>query len=169
MSAVLLPSCLEEVFALLCAHPGAALIAGGTDLLVRLREQKPLKTPPLLSLAQVKELHGIDEDEATIAIGAATPFVRLLADPLVQQHAPLLARAAQTIGGPAIRNMATIGGNICTASPAADSLPPLSLYEAQVELASKAARRTLPVNAFLLGPGQTALAKGEVLTRVLLR
>ena len=92
----------------------------------------------------------------------------LIADPLVGQHAPLLVRAARTIGGPAVRNMATIGGNIRTASPAGDSLPPLYLLGAEVELASRQGRRRLPIGEFVAGPGRTLLHNREIITRILL-
>ncbi|MDD5332540.1 MAG: xanthine dehydrogenase family protein subunit M [Rhodoferax sp.] len=168
MRAVLTPSCREELFTLLERHPGALPLAGGTDLLVRLRRQALQDEHPLLCLAGVAELQGICEQETTIAIGAATTFSRIITDPLVLRHAPLLARAAQTIGGPAVRNMATIGGNIRTASPAGDSLPPLYMLEAQIEIASRRATRVLPIGEFITGPGQTTLRDGELISRILL-
>ena len=167
MSAVLTPTTLDEALALLAEHPGALPLAGGTDLLVRLRGLVPDTTPPLLSLARIDELRGIALEDTFLSIGAATPFNRIIADPLIHAHAPLLARAARTIGGPAIRNMATIGGNIRTASPAGDSLPPLVVYEANLEMASPTGRRVLPIDDFLLGPGQTVLEQGELITRIL--
>lgn len=167
MSAVLTPTTLEEALALLAEHPGALPLAGGTDLLVRLRGLAQGRIPPLLSLARIEELQGIALENDFLAIGAATPFGRIIDDPLIHAQMPLLARAARTIGGPAIRNMATIGGNIRTASPAGDSLPPLVLYEANLEIAAPTGRRVLPIVDFLLGPGRTALEQGELITRIL--
>lgn len=168
MRAILTPSCLEEVFALLERHPDALPVAGGTDLLVRLRSQAGQDDRPLIPLADVKELHGISKDGTTLAIGAVTSFSRIIADPLIAEHAPLLAQAARTIGGPAIRNMATIGGNICTASPAGDSLTPLYLLEAEIEIASQRGKRLLPIGEFITGPGKTVLCNDEVISRILL-
>ncbi len=169
MRAVLTPGSLDEVFDLLERHPDAMPVAGGTDLLVRLRSQAGQDDRPLIPLADVKELHGISKDGTTLAIGAVTSFSRIIADPLIAEHAPLLAKAARTIGGPAIRNMATIGGNIRTASPAGDSLTPLYLLEAMIEIASQRGKRLLPIGEFIIGPGQTALCGGEIITRILLQ
>jgi len=168
MRAVLTPSCLDEVFYLLERHPDAIPVAGGTDLLVRLRSQTFQDERPLLSLATVPELHGIREEGTSIAIGAATTFSHIITHPLLLVRAPLLARAALTIGGPAVRNMATIGGNIRTASPAGDSLTPLYLLDAEIEITSHTEKRLLPIGEFITGPGRTALRDGELITRILL-
>ncbi|WP_295447757.1 FAD binding domain-containing protein [uncultured Thiodictyon sp.] len=168
MRAVLTPTNLQELFSMLEQYPAALPIAGGTDLLVLLRQNGLRDRRPLLSLAEIQELQGIREKGGTLSIGAASTFSRIIADPLIAEHAPLLARAASTIGGPAIRNMATLGGNICTASPAGDSLTPLHVLAAKVEIASPAAKRIMPIEHFIVGPGRTALREGEILTRILL-
>jgi len=167
MREVLRPACLEELYSLRDRHPEALPMAGGTDLLVRLRRHAAPDLRPLLLLAGVAELQGITDTGNELSIGAATPLHRLITDPLVERHAPLLVRAARTIGGPALRNMATIGGNIRTASPAGDSLPPLYLHGAVVELASRRGRRRLPIGEFVAGPGLTQLDNREIITRVL--
>jgi len=168
MRAVLKPACLEELFSLLERHPEALAMAGGTDLLVRLRSEPAADERPLLLLANVAELQGISDMGNEISIGAATTLTRLIADPLAGLHAPLLISAARTIGGPAVRNMATIGGNVSTASPAGDSLPPLYLLGAEIELASMQGKRRLPIGDFVAGPGRTQLHKREIITRILL-
>ena len=168
MRAILTPSSLEELFTLMERHPTALPLAGGTDLLVRLRAAALQDERPLLSIAKVTQMHGIRMEGTGLAIGAAETFSRIIADPLVAEHAPLLARAARSIGGPALRNMATIGGNIRTASPAGDSLTPLYLLDAAIEVASPQGRRLVPIGAFICGPGRTALGDGEMITRVLL-
>jgi CO/xanthine dehydrogenase FAD-binding subunit len=167
MRAVLKPACLEELFSLLERYPEALSMAGGTDLLVRLRRENAPDERPLLLLANVAELQGIGDTGKEISIGAATTLSRLIADPLAAHHSPLLVRAAATIGGPALRNMATIGGNISTASPAGDALPPLYLHGAEVELASAEGKRRLPIGEFVAGPGRTQLHKREIITRIL--
>ncbi|HEX9024088.1 MAG TPA: xanthine dehydrogenase family protein subunit M [Geobacteraceae bacterium] len=168
MRAVLAPLCLEELFGLLEKYPAALPMAGGTDLLVRLRREKVPDERPLVLLSGVTEFHGICDTGKAISIGAATPLFRLITDTLVTQHAPLLVRAAETIGAPAVRNMATIGGNIGTASPAGDTLPPLYLLGAEVELASAQGRRRLPIGEFVAGPGRTRLLDREIITSVIL-
>ena len=167
MRAVLKPASLEELFAMLDRHPEALPMAGGTDLLVRLRRETGGDDCPLLLLAGVAELKGITDTGNEISIGAATTLSRMIIDPLVEKHAPLLVTAARTIGAPAVRNMATIGGNIGTASPAGDSLPPLYLLGADVELASPQGRRRLPIGEFIAGPGRTGLSGREIITRIL--
>lgn len=168
MRAVLTPLSLEELFHLLERYPEVLPMAGGTDLLVKLRSQTFQDEHPLLSLATVPELHGIRREGNTIAIGAATTFSQIITHPLILEHAPLLARAARTIGGPAVRNMATIGGNIRTASPAGDSLAPLYLLDAEIEITSHTGTHLLPIGEFITGPGRTALQDGELITRILL-
>ena len=169
MSAWFSPDCLEDALALLDAHPAARLVAGGTDLLVGLRREASDAT--LISLDRVAALQGIeevDEERLTLAIGAMTRIAELARSPLLADRAPLLQRAACGFAAPAIRNMATIGGNLCTASPSGDCLVPLYALGAQVELVSLAGRRRLPIAEFILGPGRTSLAPGEIVTRVLL-
>lgn len=168
MSGFFLPTSEREVLDLLQGHPEARLIAGGTDLLVRLRQSLPADWPPLIGLDHVAAWQGVREEESLLAIGACTSFSRLIADPLLTAAAPILHQAARTIGAPAIRNMATLGGNLCTASPAGDSLPPLNALNAQVELMSREGCRRLPLDQFITGSGTTRLAVGEVITRVLL-
>lgn len=168
MSAWFSPDRLEDALALADRHPDARLIAGGTDLLVRLRREPC--AAPLVSLERVVALQGIEEvdEDGVLAIGATTRIAELMRSPLLADRAPLLQRAASDFAAPAVRNMATIGGNLCTASPAGDSLPPLYALGAQVEVVSLAGRRRVPIADFILGPGRTALARGEIVTRVLL-
>lgn len=170
MSGFHAPSSLAEALELLAGQPQARLLAGGTDLLVRLRHELPdaAEAPPLISLARLSELQGVRAEGEWLSIGAGTSFAQLIASPLLAGHAPLLQAAARTLGAPAIRNMATLGGNLCTASPAGDSLPPLHVLAAQVELRSGSACRRLALSEFIVGPGKTRLAPGEILTRVLL-
>lgn len=168
MSPLFLPSTPEQVLALLCQHPGAQILAGGTDLLVRRRRQAAISPPPLIGLERVSAWQGVEEDEHGLWIGAGTPFAQLLAHPLLNQRAPVLAAAAKCIGGPAIRNMATIGGNLCTASPAGDSLPPLYVLNAQIELLSTTGYSRTTLDNWISGPGHTQRGQNEVLTRILI-
>ncbi|MBS1227689.1 MAG: molybdopterin dehydrogenase, FAD-binding protein [Proteobacteria bacterium] len=168
MSAWFSPDSIDDALALIERHPDARLIAGGTDLLVRRRSE--MSDIPLISLERVAALQGIEEvrEDGMLAIGAATRIAELAVSPLLAANAPLLQRAALSFGAPAIRNMASVGGNLCTASPAGDCLPPLHALGAQVELIARAGRRRLPISDFIVGPGRTSLAPGEIVTRVLL-
>jgi xanthine dehydrogenase FAD-binding subunit len=166
---VLFPRDLPGLFAAL-AEPGARVLAGGTDLLVRLRSHHE-PTAILVSLDRVAGLRGIVEESGgelhrTLRLGAACTHAELLAHPLVRARLPVLAQALAELGSPPIRNMGTLGGNLCTASPAGDTLPPLAVLGAQVELISASRTRRLPLDTFITGPGRTALESGEVLAAV---
>lgn len=166
MSQVYVPTCLDEVFPLLKESPTVKLMAGGTDLLVRLRDAGLDGKPPLVLLQNIEGLADIDLDKGVLCIGSGASFSAIMAHPLVRKHAPLLAKAVGTIGGPAIRNMGTLGGNIVTASPAGDSLPPLYAMDARVELVSSRGARTIPIVEFIGGPGKTDIQKDEILTQI---
>ena len=167
MSAYLAPITLAQALVLHDAHPQARWLAGGTDLLVHLRQIPATTKPPILiDISRVPEMHGIHVDAGGLHIGAGNSFAHIAASPLVAAYAPALQQAALTVGGPAIRNMGTLGGNLCSASPAADSLPPLVMLDAQVELSSASGTRRLAVADFVTGPRQTQLAADELLTRV---
>lgn len=160
------PSSLDEALHFLKAEPQARCLAGGSDLLVRLRHVAPAAWPALIDLQHLGELQGIHAEGESLIIGASTSFAQIAASPLLAVQAPVLQAAALTIGAPALRHMATLGGNLCTASPAGDSLPPLHVLDAEVELLSHAGCRRLPVAQFIRGPGKTALEPGEILGRV---
>ncbi len=171
---VILPRTLKDVFAAL-EKPGARLLAGGTDLLVRLRPgldgRAREEAGSLVGLERVEALRGVREEGGVgvgriLRIGAMTTHAELLEHALVRARLPVLAQALADLGSPPIRNMGTIGGNLCTASPAGDTLPPLMVLGAEVELAGLGRARRMPVSEFLRGPGKTALAPGEVLVAV---
>jgi xanthine dehydrogenase small subunit len=162
---VLLPRSLPELWACLDEEPGARIFAGGTDLLVQLRLQRE-EPPALIFLERISELQDISEVPGGLRIGACATHDRLLNDPRIQKTLPVLARALETLGSPPIRTMGTIGGNICTASPAGDTLPPLYLLEAEVELCSAASTRVMPIGSFIAGPGKTRLEAREILAAI---
>ncbi len=141
-------------------EPGAAILSGGTDLVVKIRSG--LAHPDLLvDVGQVPTLRGIRRTETAIEIGAAVPESEILASPLVREALPLLAAALRSLGSVQIRNRGTLGGNLSNASPAADSAIPLLLYDAELDLVGPGGRRTAPLDGFTLGPGRTALDPGE--------
>lgn len=165
MRAVFSPSTLEELWPLLEGEPGAALLAGGTDLLVKVRAG--LASPrAYVALGRVEGLRTIREEAGAFFLGAGATHAELLEHRGVNAALPVLAAALRTLGSPPVRAAATLGGNLCTASPAGDCLPPLYALEAEVELASRGGRWRLPLDRFVLGPGRTALAPGEVLVGV---
>jgi CO/xanthine dehydrogenase FAD-binding subunit len=154
----LAPESLEEALKLLAGKPRPLPFAGGTEIMVRRR------AGDYLFLHRIPELRGIGAAGEGIRIGAGTSFAELIESPL---SPPLLRRAAEGVGAPGIRNLGTIGGNICNASPAGDSLPPLYLYDAVLVLASlgegKIVYRRLPIEDFILGVKKTALGEDELL------
>ena len=196
---VVFPRGLPELFAAL-AEPGARILAGGTDLLVRLRAQpEAAAAATLVCLERIAALRGVreessgtvgglfsnqagDPEDATaraagpaglggtlhrvLRLGAACTHAELLAHPLIRARLPMLAQALAVLGSPPVRNMGTLGGNLCTASPAGDCLPPLLALGAEVELASASGVRRLALADFVLGPGRTALEPGEALMAV---
>lgn len=168
MRSVHLPRSLEELWTLLDKEPDAALYAGGTDFLVRLRSG--LEAPGnLICLERVEELNGVRDDGAEVFIAAGTTHSRLQDNPIVRQEFPVLTQAVGVLGSPPIRHMGTIGGNIVTASPAGDTLPPLYVLGADVEVRSSDSRRRIAISDFVRGPGVTGLVTGEVVTGVWLR
>lgn len=168
MGTVFLPPDLNTLWQLLAEEPMADLYAGGTDLLVRRRKgQIPSRT--LICLERIETLTRIEEQEKEVFIGAAATHARVLMDPLIRTHFPVLTLALERLGSPLIRRMGTLGGNIVTASPAGDTLPPLYVLGGEVELRSAQTDRRIPLKDFIQGPGKTLLAPGEIVTGVRLK
>ncbi len=158
------PATLEEACRLLAAEPRAAVLAGGTDLMVHLRQAQRGKRPP--AVVNVKRIPGLTEIDArvdAIRIGALATLAALIEHPVIQAEYPVLPFTARYMGSPAIRHLATVGGNLCNASPAADLPPVLLTLDAEVGIVGPAGSRRLPLHRFFRGPGQTALATGEIL------
>lgn len=155
----------REAAGLLAQHGEAArLLAGGTDLMVAINKRK-FKPQVLIYLGDAG-MSGIRLEGDMLLIGAATPFSDILASPLVQEKAPLLAAAARQMASPAIRNTGTIGGNLANASPAADSATPLLALGASLRLVSSQGEREVPLAEFFTGPGQSVLGADELITQV---
>ena len=163
------PRDLEEALVLAARHPQALIIAGGTDVLIQIREGK-LAYRELLSIHDLGELQGIEEAaNGDLLLGPLTTFQELEQHPLIERHIPLLAQAAATVGGPQIRAMGTLGGNISNGVTSADTASSLQVLEAELLLQSVAGQRLLPAGEFYLGPGRTARAAGEILTKIIIR
>ncbi|MCJ7695738.1 MAG: xanthine dehydrogenase family protein subunit M [Anaerolineaceae bacterium] len=144
------------------------LLAGGTDLLVRLKSGR-VKPDAVIDIKGIPDLKGgIQQTADFITLGGLTLMATLESDPLIKRSFPALAEAANNVGSVQIRNRATIAGNICNASPAADSAPPLLIYNAKVHCVSSNGSRILPLREFITGPGRTALSSGELVTEIIL-
>lgn len=143
---------------------GALPYAGGTDLMIHQAENiRNGQCPLMVFLHDVCAFYGITEENKELRIGPLTTMAELAAS---TQIPTLLSLACNAMGSPALRNIATLGGNICTASPAGDSLPALYTLDAEVELVSPESVRRMPVNRFITGPGKTALKPDELLAAI---
>lgn len=165
MSRVFLPSDLNTLWDIIAAEPAAVIYAGGTDLLVRLRQQ-PVAPPSLVCLERIEELQGVRKQGNEVFIGACSTHTTLLADRTINKHFAVLVKALACLGSPPIRNAGTIGGNICTASPAGDALPPLYVLDAELEIQSPHSSRRMALKDFIVSPGKTRLERGEILTGI---
>lgn len=159
------PETIEEASDLLTKYNGTAeLLAGGTDLIIEMKARTA--TPEhVISLEKIPGLTGIDYDEESgLRIGALTKMRTLENDPIIRERYTALAEGAGEVGGVQIRHLATIGGNVSHGSPAADTAAPLLALGAQVKIASANGERTVPIETFFVGPGQTVLKTGEIVT-----
>lgn len=160
------PPTLQAVLARLAEEPGRhALLAGGTELMVAFNTGR-LTNRSLISIQHLRELRFIRVDEDAVQLGAGTTFTDIRRDQTIARELPLLARAASWTGSIANQNRGTIGGNLCNASPAADTPPALLAYDAVVTLVSVRGERTLPYREFHLGYKRTALEADELLYSV---
>ncbi len=165
------PHALAEALELLRAGD-ATIVAGGTDLMPQSQSGKVRFGSLLLSIRRIPELDGIALEGDSIRIGALTSITALLGSALVRERLPILAEAADHFASEQVRNGATVGGNVCNASPAGDTLVPLIVLDATVELAAKPGAgtgietRSLPLQDFLTGPGRTQRRPEELLTAV---
>jgi carbon-monoxide dehydrogenase medium subunit len=154
---------VDELLALFKAANGPVrIIAGGTDLLTRIEPDSGQRVL-VADISDVSELAGLEATDGFLRIGAATKLADIEGSELLGGVLNVLACGASLVGSPQIRHLATIGGNVCNASPAADTIPPLLILDAQAELVSPRGVRTMPLNEFFVGPGQTAMQDGEFL------
>ena len=161
---VLTPRTLDEALAMKAEAPQALPILGGTDVMVALNFDRA-RPERVLNLNEVTELRGWSRENGSTRLGAGLTYTEVVRE-LGDLH-PALAEASRTVGSPQIRNRGTIGGNLGTASPAGDALPPLLVEEAEVEVASIRGMRRLPVAEFLVGVKQNALSADELIVAVL--
>lgn len=141
-------------------------LAGGTDLFVRMYDRQ-LRPKTLIDVKGIEGIEGIEcQNGQGLSIGAASPLNLLVRDEFIRSKYGLLAQAAHSVGSLQVRNRASIGGNICNASPAADTAPALLVYEAEVETWGPRDSRLIPISEFFIGPGETILEHGEFVCKI---
>lgn len=159
---------VEDAVRLRVKHPEAHVIAGGSDVLVQMREGKRAGAE-LISIYMIDALRGVsyDQDEA-IRIGSLTSFSHIAKNPIIQKHIGVLGEAVGTVGGPQIRNIATIGGNTCNGVTSADSASTLHAWEAMVELAGPDGLRRIPIKEFYIKASTADIRPGEIQTALII-
>ena len=161
-------SSVQEAIELLSAHPEAVIIAGGSDVLIKIREGR-LAGCELVSIYGIDELRGISmDDDGTIRIRPLTSFSHITKDPIIREHINVLGEAVDMVGGPQIRNIGTIGGNTCNGVTSADSASTLFAWDAVIELTGPDGIRQLPIQEFYIKAGQVDLRPGELQTAILI-
>jgi len=161
------PTRLGDALALLDEHgPEARPLAGGTDLIIRLRDGT-IRPRVVVDLKRIAELDGtIRDDDSRVTIGARTAMTDIAADARIRVEYEALAEGASVVGSVQIRNRATLAGNVCNASPAADTAPALLVYGATVIVAGPAGVRQVPIDEFFVSSGFTTLTRGELVTAI---
>lgn len=160
------PKTLDEALELMQLHAGSIRpYAGGTDIMVHLRSGSSRfdNLDYMMDLGDLKELKEVTCENGIVTVGAMVPHERVSHHPIVLEHAPMLAQACHTVGATQIRNSGTIGGNVCNASIAADSLSPLAAMDAICNLQSKTASRSIPLAQFITGSEKTCIQPDEIL------
>lgn len=160
------PSSLEEAFSLKRKHPDAKYIAGGTDVMVQIKN-RDIRPSVLISLRNIPEMSTI-EINGSARIGAAVTIRDIIQHPELGKNFPLLIEAAKRLGSVQIRNAATIGGNLSNCSPSADTATPLLVMEAKVKLQNPETTREIPILDFFQGPGASCLFTDEIMTHILI-
>ena len=153
---------------LLLEHPESQIIAGGSDVLVQIREGKRAGKE-LVSIYGLDELRGVSfEEDDAIRIGSLTSFSHITKDPIIQAHINVLGQAVDQVGGPQIRNIGTIGGNTCNGVTSADSASTLFAWDAIIEITGPEGVRRIPIQDFYIKAGQVDLRPGELQTAIVI-
>ena len=168
LSEILSPSSLQEALSLCAKYKEKAqVLAGGTDLVVQIKKNA-VDPDILIGLEDVPELNFISLEENGLNIGAMTTVSAIEQSEVIRSRFPILSSAASMLATPLVRKKATIGGNLCNASPSADLVPALLVLGASLKIRSAAGERIVKVEEFFKGPRQTVLAPGELLTRIVI-
>jgi len=160
----LTPKNLREALEMMSDRPEAIPLAGGTDILVQMKEGHR-SVEALLSLKRIPELHHYVHN-GTLTLGSAVTLGQISANQQIQQEYAALSIGASLIGSVQTRNVATVGGNVCNAAPSADTAPPLLVLDARAVIVGTQGERTIPLTAFFLGPSRTVLQPGELLKEI---
>ena len=159
---------VQDAIRLRLEHPQAQIIAGGTDVLVQMREGKRAGVE-LISIYGIDELRGVTlGGDESIRIGSLTSFSHITRDPIIQKYINVLGQAVDMVGGPQIRNAGTIGGNTCNGVTSADSASTLFAWDAIIELTGERGVRRLPIQDFYLGAGRVDIHPDEIQTAILI-
>ena len=168
MSALYQAQSVQDAIRLRLEHPEAQIIAGGTDVLVQMREGKRAGKA-LISIQGCREMRGVSlDEEENLRIGSLTTFSHITADPLIQRYINVLGEAVDMVGGPQIRNAGTIGGNTCNGVTSADSASTLHAWDAVVELTGPEGKRRQPIHDFYIKAGKVDIREGELQTAILI-
>ncbi len=162
------PQSMDELRPLLQSADHFTILAGGTDVLPRWQDNPTLQPNVLVDIKRIKELNGIQESDSDVCIGALTTVQKLKKSHIIKSNFRALHEASCQFAGVQIRHRATIGGNICNASPAGDLLPSLYVYNAVIEIAGPNGKKSIPIQKFITGVGQTALEKDEIVISIIL-
>ncbi|MGB9561501.1 MAG: FAD binding domain-containing protein [bacterium] len=162
---VFVPRSVDEALEFLDTEKGSVILAGGSDLVVKLKERK-LTPKYVVDISHIDELRFIKEDGDYIVLGPLMTHEELRLSPFIMEFAPILHEALSQLGSPQIRNIGTIGGNIVTASPVADSVPPLFVLDATLKLQKKSGKRVVHISEFGIGPQKTIIERNELLTEI---
>lgn len=160
------PRSLDEALRLKINAPESQFIAGGTDLLVNMKRGRADAGPALISLRNIEELGRIDADGKRVRIGATAPLTDVERHPQLNEHFTAVVDSLRTLASRQVRNVASVGGNLCNASPCANTAPALLVFDALVEIIGIEERRRLPLTEFFVGRKLNALAPGEILTAI---
>lgn len=164
------PTSVAEAVSALTSAPGSVIpIGGGTDIMLDLKQGRHAPVHTIVDLTEIPEMKVLETRADELFIGAGVPISHIARDPLTLTHARALTEACDLIGGPQVRNVATLGGNVAHALPAADGTIGLLCLDAEAEVAGPAGRRRFPLPELFLGPGRSALKNGEIIIGFYLR
>lgn len=159
---------IQHAISLLMEHPEAQIIAGGSDVLVQIREGKRAGKE-LVSIYMIDDMRGISyEEDGAIRIGSLTSFSHITKDPIIQKHINVLGEAVDKVGGPQIRNIGTIGGNTCNGVTSADSASTLHAWDAVIEITGPEGVRRVPIHDFYIKAGVVDLKPAEIQTAIII-
>jgi len=161
------PNTIEETLRLMSKFGAQSkILVGGTDLTSGVRSGKIILPENIIEIGHVKELNFIDDAADIVNVGATTKLSEIISSPIIKSKVPILAEAVSSLASFQVRSMETIGGNLCNASPAADTAPPLLVLDAMIEVMNIKSKRRIPIDQFFTGPSKTAAGPDEIVTKI---